>query len=57
MDRVQDWPELTKALSADLRELRMGAPEVMKAFGSLAVTASAAKALVSEPDALAATQL
>src|SRR5208283_2114407 len=45
MVQVQDWPELTKALSADLRELRMGAPEVMKAFGSLAVTAGEAKAL------------
>ena len=45
MVQVQDWPELTKSLSADLRELRMGAPEVMKAFGSLAVAASAAKAL------------
>jgi AhpD family alkylhydroperoxidase len=45
MVHVQDWPELTKALSADLRELRMGAPEVMKAFGSLAITAGTAKAL------------
>ena len=42
---VQDWPELTKALTADVRQLRAGAPDVMKAFGSLAVTAGAAKAL------------
>jgi AhpD family alkylhydroperoxidase len=42
---IQDWPELTKTLGADLRQLRVGAPEVMKAFGSLAMTAGAAKAL------------
>jgi AhpD family alkylhydroperoxidase len=45
MVQVQDWSELTKALSANLRELRLGAPEVMKAFGTLATTASAGNAL------------
>ena len=29
---TQDWPELTKLLTADVRQLRLGAPEVMKAF-------------------------
>ncbi len=42
---TQDWPELTKLLSADVRQLRGGAPEVMKAFGALAMAAGAAKAL------------
>jgi alkylhydroperoxidase/carboxymuconolactone decarboxylase family protein YurZ len=45
MFQAQDWPELAKALSADLRELRLGAHEVMKAFGTLATTASAGNAL------------
>ena len=45
MVELQDWPELTKALSANLRELRLGAPEAMKAFGALATTASAGNAL------------
>ena len=30
-----NWPELTRNLSAELRNLRGGAPEVMKAFASL----------------------
>lgn len=42
---TQDWPELTKALGGDLRQLRSGAPDVMKAFGALAMAAGAAKAL------------
>jgi AhpD family alkylhydroperoxidase len=42
---INDWPELTKLLSADLRELRAGAPEVMKAFSATALAATAAKAL------------
>ena len=42
---TNDWHELTKSLSADLRELRTGAPDVMKAFSATAVAATAAKAL------------
>jgi alkylhydroperoxidase/carboxymuconolactone decarboxylase family protein YurZ len=42
---VQDWPELTKLLNADVRQLRAGAPDVMKAFGALALSASGSKAL------------
>jgi AhpD family alkylhydroperoxidase len=40
-----NWPELTKGLSAELRNLRAGAPEVMKAFSSIAQTALAQGAL------------
>ena len=42
---VHDWSELTKALTADVRQLRAGAPDVMKAFGAMAMAAGAAKAL------------
>jgi AhpD family alkylhydroperoxidase len=42
---VQDWPELGKLLSADVRRLRADAPDVMKAFGALALAAGASKAL------------
>ena len=42
---TNDWHELTKSLSADLRELRTGAPDVMKAFSATAVAATTAKAL------------
>ena len=34
-----NWPELTKGLSAELKNLRGGAPEVMKAFAAIAQTA------------------
>lgn len=40
-----NWPELTKLLNADLRDLRGGAPDVMKAFTSIAQAAMAPKAL------------
>src|SRR6516165_6820065 len=40
-----DWPETTKVLSAHLRDLRGGAPDVMKAFSGIAQTALAPKAL------------
>ncbi len=40
-----NWPDLTKHLSAELRNLRGGATDVMKAFGSLAQSASASGAL------------
>jgi len=40
-----EWPAVTKDLSAMLRDLRGGAPDIMKAFGALAQTALAAKAL------------
>jgi AhpD family alkylhydroperoxidase len=40
-----NWPELTKSLSAELRSLRGGAPEVMKAFAAIAQAALAEGAL------------
>jgi AhpD family alkylhydroperoxidase len=42
---TNDWPELAKALTADLRNLRVGAPDVMKAFSALATSAGASGAL------------
>ncbi len=42
---TKDWPELTKLLTVDVRQLRAGAPDVMKAFGALAMAAGAPKAL------------
>jgi AhpD family alkylhydroperoxidase len=40
-----DWPDTTKLLSAQLRNLRGGMPEIMKAFSGIAQTALAPKAL------------
>ena len=42
---IENWPETTKKLSAGLRSLRAAAPDAMKAFASLAQTASAPNAL------------
>jgi len=42
---MKDWPEITKELTALLRNLRGGTPEVMKAFAAMAQAATAAKAL------------
>ena len=42
---MTNWPQMTKELSAQLRNLRGGAPEVMKAFAGIAQAATAAKAL------------
>ena len=41
----KDWPEMAKGLSGPLRELRAGAPEVMKGFSAIARAALEAKAL------------
>ncbi len=40
-----DWPSWTKQLSADLRNLRTNAPDVMKSFGAIAQAALAPNAL------------
>jgi AhpD family alkylhydroperoxidase len=40
-----DWSSMTKDLSATLREMRGGTPEVMKAFAGMAQAALQAKAL------------
>ena len=42
---MHDWPMMTKELSAQLRNLRGGASEVMKAFAGMAQAATAARAL------------
>jgi AhpD family alkylhydroperoxidase len=42
---IKNWPEFTKTLSEGLKDLRGGNPEVMKAFGAMALAASAPKAL------------
>jgi hypothetical protein len=41
---MNDWPQTAKDPSALLRNLRGGAPEVTKAFSSIAQAALAAKA-------------
>jgi len=42
---MNDWPEQTRELTALLKNLRGGAPEVMKAFAGIAQAALAPKAL------------
>lgn len=42
---MNDWPQVTKDVSAQLRSLRADAPEVMRAFAQLAQAATSAKAL------------
>jgi AhpD family alkylhydroperoxidase len=51
---MNDWPQMTKDLTAQLRNLRGGAPEVMKAFSAIAQAATAAKALDSKTKELIA---
>jgi AhpD family alkylhydroperoxidase len=45
MSGTHDWPEWAKELSGDLKTLRGAAPEMMKAFSSLAQAALTPKAL------------
>jgi AhpD family alkylhydroperoxidase len=42
---TETWPDLVKMLTANLRDLRSGNPEVMKAFSAIAQAALAPKAL------------
>jgi AhpD family alkylhydroperoxidase len=42
---AEDWIGMTKSIGASLRELRAGAPDVMKAFAGMAQAALAPKAL------------
>lgn len=42
---INDWLEITKSVGASLKDLRGGAPEVMKGFGAIAEGALKAKAL------------
>lgn len=41
----KDWPEMAKELSGAIREVRLGAPEVMKAFSAMAAAATGAGTL------------
>ena len=42
---MKSWPETVKELSVQLRNLRGGAPDVMKAFAGMAQAAAVRKAL------------
>jgi AhpD family alkylhydroperoxidase len=42
---TETWPDLVKALTTNLRDLRNGNPDVMKAFSAIAQAALAPKAL------------
>ena len=42
---MKNWPQITEELTAQLRNLRGGAPDVMRAFSAIAQAATAAKAL------------
>lgn len=42
---MTDWQQMTKDVTAQMRNLRDGAPDVMKAFGNMALAATAPKAL------------
>ena len=42
---MKNWPEMTSELTALLRNLRGGAPDVMKAFAGIAQAATVSKAL------------
>jgi AhpD family alkylhydroperoxidase len=42
---IENWPETARTLSSELKNLRGGAPEVMKAFSAIAQAALAPKAL------------
>ena len=50
----QNWPELAAGLSAPLKELRTGAPEIMKGFSAMARAALEPKALDTKTKELAA---
>lgn len=41
----KDWPEMARELSGAIKEVRLGAPEVMKAFSAMAQAATAGGAL------------
>jgi AhpD family alkylhydroperoxidase len=51
---MNDWPQVTKDVTAQLRNLRADAPEVMRAFASLAQAATSAKALAAKTKELIA---
>ncbi len=50
----KNWPEVAVSLSEPIKELRTGAPDVMKSFSSLARAATEAKSLDSKTKELIA---
>lgn len=54
MSTTTNWPETTKELSAQLRNVRSGANDVMKAFSAVAQAALAPKALDTKTKELVA---
>ena len=51
---MKEWPDFVKDLTGPLRNLRGGAPEVMKAFADMAQAALSGKALDSKTKELIA---
>ena len=51
---MKEWPDFVKELTGPLRNLRGGAPEVMKAFADMAQAARSGKALDSKTKELIA---
>lgn len=51
---MKEWPDFVKELTGPLRNLRGGAPEVMKAFADMAQAALSGKALDSKTKELIA---
>ena len=54
---IKDWPETAKYLSGELKAVRGGTPEVMKAFSAMAQAALAPKALDTKTKELIALAL
>ena len=50
----KDWPQVAADMTAITKQLRIGAPEVMKAFGAMAQAATAPKALDTKTKELVA---
>jgi AhpD family alkylhydroperoxidase len=50
----KDWPEMAKELSGLIKEVRVGAPDVMKSFSAMAAAATSDGALDSKTKELLA---
>ena len=50
----KDWPAMAGELSAAIKEVRLGSPEVMKSFSAMAAAATASGALDSKTKELLA---
>ena len=45
----KDWPKMAAELNGAIKEVRLGAPEVMTAFSAMAAAATPAGALDGKP--------